>query len=201
MGRLQRSTARRRAFDGRACYGGGRWRLWWPRGRRLRWQHGATHFRLCPSGYARPGGGVRPDHPTPTGRPRYRGDLHYAADHEGRQKNCLVAAHADVMLRGTQVTTLEHSTRRATAGGSKAATASGHPMAGSRPTRRVLAPINRGPTLIAGSFTPRRGTPRWQSAIPRLPVCLLKAVTPSSVCAASRKFHARPKKISSCSVA
>jgi len=30
--------------------------------------------------YGRPGGGVRPDHPTPSGRPRVRRDLHDAAD-------------------------------------------------------------------------------------------------------------------------
>jgi hypothetical protein len=53
-------------------------RLRWPRGRRLRWphrQHGATHSRLWP-----PGGGVRPDQPTPRRIFRCSDDLHDAAD-------------------------------------------------------------------------------------------------------------------------
>jgi hypothetical protein len=40
----------------------------------------ATAWGQPVPGYGRPGGGVRPDHPTPTGRLRYGSDLHDAAD-------------------------------------------------------------------------------------------------------------------------
>jgi hypothetical protein len=59
------------------CGGGRRWRLRWPRGRRLRRQHGGNSF----PGSGRPGGSVRPDHPTPTGRPAISRDLRAAADY------------------------------------------------------------------------------------------------------------------------
>jgi hypothetical protein len=68
-----------RAFDGRACYGAAA-----AVAALVASGAAASVAAWGNSGYARPGGGVRPGHPTPTGRPRYRGDLHYAADHEGR---------------------------------------------------------------------------------------------------------------------
>src|SRR5262249_60211228 len=87
---------------GRAlCGGGGRGGLRGPRRRRFWWlwrQHGATIFR-----YGRPGGGVRPVHPTPTGCPSGSQRPSLCGRPREPLKNCLVAAQADVMLRGTLV--------------------------------------------------------------------------------------------------
>jgi hypothetical protein len=67
------------------CGGRRRWRLRWSRGRRLRWprrQHGATYSGLWPSS-----GGMRADHPIPSGVFRYRKDPHFVggATHKVRE--------------------------------------------------------------------------------------------------------------------
>jgi hypothetical protein len=59
----------------------------------------ATQFFGC----GRPGGVVRPYHPTPTGRSSGSQRPSLCGRPRRPLKNCLVAAQADVMLRGTLV--------------------------------------------------------------------------------------------------
>ena len=53
----------------------------------------AAAWRQPIPGYGRPGGGVRPGHPTPSGRPPVRRDLHDAADYDA------VGEHVEIVVR------------------------------------------------------------------------------------------------------